>query len=113
MPLTFDDVEGRFVRIQLEQPGALSLAEVQVFGVDVAAEANEIRYVDWIRGMDVDDSNGNGDTTDNRFHIGDPLHSKPVIVNYGGDADNPDSVVFFGTNEGYLHAVDILSLIHI
>ena len=107
VPLTFHDVEGRFVRIQLEQPGALSLAEVQVFGVDAEAEAKEIRYVDWIRGMDVDDSNGNGDTTDNRFHIGDPLHSKPVIVNYGGDADNPDSVVFFGTNEGYLHAVDI------
>ncbi len=60
----------------------------------------------WARGVDVDDENGDGSTTDTRHHMGDPLHSKPVIVNYGGTADAPDSAVFVGTNEGYLHAIN-------
>lgn len=36
-----------------------------------------------------------------RKHIGDILHSKPTVVSYSSQ-----QVVFFGTNEGYLHAVD-------
>ena len=36
-----------------------------------------------------------------RHHVGDILHSKPTVVSY------PDKqVVFFGTNEGFLHAVN-------
>ncbi|MEM7256044.1 MAG: PilC/PilY family type IV pilus protein [Pseudomonadota bacterium] len=60
----------------------------------------------WARGVDVDDEDNDNSKTDTRHHIGDPLHSKPVIVNYGGSTANPDSVVFFGTNEGYLHAIN-------
>ena len=36
-----------------------------------------------------------------RKHIGDILHSKPTVVSYSSQ-----QVVFFGTNEGYLHAID-------
>lgn len=60
----------------------------------------------WARGVDVDDEDNDQSKTDTRNHIGDPLHSKPVILNYGGTTLNPDSVVFFGTNEGYLHAIN-------
>jgi len=35
---------------------------------------------------------------------GDPLHSAPVLVNYGGDEDN--NMVFVSTNGGMLHAID-------
>ena len=35
--------------------------------------------------------------------IGDPLHSTPQVVNYGGSIG---SLIFFGTNEGFLHAID-------
>ena len=35
---------------------------------------------------------------------GDPLHSVPVMVNYGGDSDN--NIVFVSNNGGMLHAVD-------
>lgn len=63
----------------------------------------------WARGVDVLDSDGDGVTTDARNEIADPLHSKPTIVNYGGTATTPDSVVFFGTNQGYLHAIDTAS----
>lgn len=49
---------------------------------------------------------------DTRLEIEDPLHSRPVVVNYGFEvaADsneiNTKGVVFMGTNSGYLHAVD-------
>ncbi len=35
--------------------------------------------------------------------LGDPLHSKPLIVNYGGSADNQDIRIIVGTNAGALH----------
>jgi type IV pilus assembly protein PilY1 len=60
----------------------------------------------WARGVDVNDEDNDLSTTDTRQHMGDPLHSKPVIVNYGGTVTDPDSLIFFGTNEGYLHAIN-------
>jgi type IV pilus assembly protein PilY1 len=33
--------------------------------------------------------------------MGDPLHSQPAAIIYGGSADSPDIVVFVGTNDGY------------
>jgi len=38
-------------------------------------------------------------------HIGDIMHSTPVLFNYG-NGNTHGSVVFVGTNEGYLHAFD-------
>lgn len=35
---------------------------------------------------------------------GDPLHSAPILVNYGGDAEN--NLLFVSTNGGMLHAID-------
>lgn len=58
--------------------------------------------IDFINGVDVADSDQDGDTTDARGQMGDPLHSRAVIVNYGPDQD--DALVFIGTNDGYLHA---------
>ncbi len=48
---------------------------------------------------------------DTRLQMEDPLHSRPVVVNYGYDTDasgnvTPKGVVFMGTNSGYLHAID-------
>lgn len=48
-------------------------------------------------------------STDSRFEIGDPLHSEPVIVTYGGTNEIPDSTIYFGTNEGYIHGVDTIT----
>lgn len=76
------------------------------FGVSDAEFTN---LYDWSRGVDVDDNNGDGDSTDSRYSVGDPLHSEPVIVTYGGDAETPDSTIFFGTNEGFIHAIDTTS----
>lgn len=40
-----------------------------------------------------------------RHSIGDILHSKPVLVAYD-DAKKSENYLFFGTNEGFLHAVN-------
>lgn len=59
----------------------------------------------WIEGRDVNDIDGDSSYTDSRRQIGDPLHSEPIVITYGGTDDNPDSTIYFGTNEGFVHGV--------
>jgi type IV pilus assembly protein PilY1 len=61
--------------------------------------------IEWIRGKDVDDEDNDGVTNEFRHVIADPLHSRPVAVNYGAGA-TPDVTLFFGTNAGFLHAIN-------
>ncbi|MCP4990411.1 MAG: hypothetical protein GY928_31545, partial [Colwellia sp.] len=77
---------------------------------DVDDVSNHIKWamgnhIKWAMGIDVDDYDEDT-TTDVRPDIfGDPLHSKPIVINYGKDGDgytaNPRIVV--GTNSGVLH----------
>jgi type IV pilus assembly protein PilY1 len=56
--------------------------------------------IQYIRGADVFD--GNSDTAENRGVItGDVLHSEPLVVDY----EDSLRVVYFGANDGMLHAV--------
>ena len=73
-----------------------------------ASMADDYRteLVQWARGVDVFDEDEDGSTTDARRHMGDPLHSNPVVVNYGGTDANPDIALFVATNEGMLHAIN-------
>ncbi|MDP2419569.1 MAG: PilC/PilY family type IV pilus protein [Hydrogenophaga sp.] len=60
--------------------------------------------VNWIRGQDVKDENGNSNTTEMRPSVhGDVVHSRPVAVDYGGTTG---VVVFYGTNDGMLRAIN-------
>jgi type IV pilus assembly protein PilY1 len=61
--------------------------------------------INWMRGEDVQDIDGDPTTTV-RYAMGDPLHARPAAVVYGGTVQNPVSVVYTATNDGYLHAVD-------
>jgi type IV pilus assembly protein PilY1 len=63
------------------------------------------QMIRWMRGEDVRDEDGNAATTV-RKAMGDPLHSTPAVVVYGGTAQNPDLTVYTATNDGYLHAVN-------
>ncbi|GIU45846.1 type IV pili system adhesin PilY [Shewanella sairae] len=57
----------------------------------------------WASGKDVDDDNNNSNTTEQREDIfGDPLHSKPLALNFGSQS-SPDIRVLIGTNHGFLH----------
>lgn len=74
----------------------------------IAGESDDYRstLLQWARGVDVDDEDEDGSITDARNFIGDPLHTKPALVTYGGTADNPDITLYAATNEGFLHAID-------
>jgi len=74
----------------------------ELMSISGQSDAFHDKLVRWSRGMDVDDENNDGSTTDTRFHMGDPMHSRPFIINYS----ETESVVFVGTNEGFLHAID-------
>ena len=56
----------------------------------------------WARGVDVRDEDADGDTTDVRLQMGDPIHSQPVIINYS----ESDSAILVATNQGFLHSFD-------
>jgi type IV pilus assembly protein PilY1 len=56
--------------------------------------------VNWARGVDVDDEDGDLSITDARSDVfGDPLHSKPIAIDYGND----DIRLLIGTNAGFVH----------
>jgi len=84
---------------------AIGNTQITNWDLDAANAAERNNLIQWLQGYDVKDEDGDQDTTDSRNHMGDPLHSRPVLVNYG-TAANTDSVTFVGTNEGFLHAID-------
>ena len=76
-----------------------------LLGAASGTERNNL--INWIRGQDVFDENGVNGTTDERnwMHY-DPMHSRPVLVNYGGDATTPILKIFVGTNDGMVRMID-------
>ena len=81
----------------------LSLSD---FGAATTTERDEL--INWARGIDIDDEDVDGLTTDTRpWLVGDPLHSQPLVINYGARSgfttSNPDIRILMGTNHGFLH----------
>ncbi|HYC48739.1 MAG TPA: PilC/PilY family type IV pilus protein [Burkholderiales bacterium] len=65
--------------------------------------AEHQRIIDYTRGHDVNDENGNGNRTESRPSLhGDVIHSGPLPVNYGGANG---VVLYYGTNDGSFRAV--------
>ncbi|HEY8856388.1 MAG TPA: hypothetical protein VIM43_03400, partial [Rugosibacter sp.] len=60
--------------------------------------------INWTRGKDLwEDENLDASLTDVRASVhGDVLHSRPVVVNYGGSIG---IVGFYGSNDGFLRAI--------
>lgn len=74
-----------------------------------APETERDATIEWARGIDSRDADEDGNTTEPRLSIGDPLHVQPVTVTYGADATSANAVVFVATNDGYLHAFDAVT----
>lgn len=75
-----------------------------------ASDPAQADLIDWARGIDVTDEDGDGDMVETRFVMGDPMHAKPASIIYGGTAavrDINDAVIFNATNDGYVHAIDM------
>ncbi len=76
------------------------------FGLTGAAgEPTMAQVIEWMRGVDVKDEDNNPLTLV-RYAMGDTLHSQPAAVVYGQSDGTQDIVLFNGTNDGYLHAID-------
>jgi type IV pilus assembly protein PilY1 len=76
-----------------------------LLGAADSAERNTL--IDWARGLDVDNENANGATSDEMRPSahGDVVHSRPVAINFGTDAA-PKVVVFYGGNDGVFRAIN-------
>ncbi|PTN12087.1 type IV pilus assembly protein PilY1 [Nitrosomonas aestuarii] len=70
----------------------------------VSGSAARTKLINWARGQDTLDENGNSNTIEMRPSAhGDVVHSRPVAVDYGGSTG---VVVFYGANDGFLHAIN-------
>ncbi|UCD81177.1 MAG: hypothetical protein JSW26_07045, partial [Desulfobacterales bacterium] len=62
--------------------------------------------IDYVRGADVTDEDADGDSAENRSIItGDVLHSEPLVFHYIYPGSSSKTMVYFGANDGMLHAV--------
>lgn len=80
-----------------------------VLGIGQPGDPSRDTIIDFIRGIDVSDLDQDNDLTEPRRQMGDPLHSQPASMIYGGTAASPDindGRIFFATNDGVLHAID-------
>lgn len=74
-----------------------------IFGLDsTVTDAQFQTFLKWGTGIDVNDEDQDTLTTDVRPFLGDPLHSRPILINY----NDTTNIVYYSTNDGYLHAVD-------
>ena len=88
-------------------PFATTNTSIDTTALGVTTTTERDLIIDWVRGAN---NRGNDNpslkTTDVRgFLHGDVLHSRPAVVNYGGAAGSESVYVFYGANDGMLHAV--------
>jgi len=89
---------------------AFTTTNITALDVNATDDAERDTIINWVTGVD------NGGVIDvgiyaeklvtGRQQMGAPLHSEPVIVSYDDTLTIPDTTLYFGTNEGYLHAID-------
>ena len=79
-----------------------------LLGIPGADDGYRAEVLKWSRGVDVKDFDGDGDITEVRTQLGDPMHSTQFIMNYPDASDDVDelSLIFMSTNHGFLHAID-------
>jgi Tfp pilus tip-associated adhesin PilY1 len=80
------------------------------YPTDITVSGNAVdgidKVVNYVRGADVLDQDEDGDTSENReFITGDVLHSEPAVFTYHYATNSSKTMVFFGANDGMLHAV--------
>ncbi|TNE92927.1 MAG: hypothetical protein EP324_04140 [Gammaproteobacteria bacterium] len=91
----------------------------------VPTDAEVVQSLSWVRGLDVDDLDGDGVTNEVRTYLsditldddslvdipwmmGDIIHSRPKAINYGcsGIDCTPDIRLVFGANDGFFRMVN-------
>lgn len=80
------------------------------FSATTTIESKAVSLLKFMRGIDAADEDGDGDVTEGRRWIfGDPLHSRPLPINYGArgsySTSNPDIRLLVGSNDGYMRMI--------
>ncbi|MBW7473101.1 pilus assembly protein [Marinobacter sp. F4218] len=76
------------------------------FGDSTIADAEFEKVIQWTRGVDVNDEDGDSDTSDARKLLADPLHSVPQLVIYDATANPQVTTIYYSDNQGFIHGVD-------
>ncbi|MBI3772292.1 MAG: hypothetical protein HY272_06300 [Gammaproteobacteria bacterium] len=77
-----------------------------MLGDAAMTDVRRTELLQWVRGVDLLDEDTDTSVTDIRHYMGAPLHSKPVLITYGGTDASPDITLFVGTSEGNLAAIN-------
>jgi len=108
----------RSVYSNLNGTGNLATASNEINTSNIAASdfsssttSNDAQlYIDWLNGIKYDPITGNNVVLKN---IGDTLHTTPQVISYNFtgttavDQSDIEQVLFFGTNAGFLHGIDV------
>jgi len=77
-----------------------------LLGITGESDTYHENLVSWTRGFGAFDTAGIRDYAVARNELADPLHSIPHLVTYGGTSAAPDITIYYGDNQGFIHAID-------
>lgn len=88
---------------------SLTTSSVSQANLNISDSSLYPKLIDWANGIDVQDRDGDGDFSDARTFMEDPLHSEPTMVVYSKNSSTltSDRAMFIGTNSGFVHSFDI------
>jgi hypothetical protein len=70
-----------------------------ISGTDTEKQAQTLCLLKYARGYAVQDDCSSA--AGRSWMLGDVLHSRPLVINYGGSTSNPDVRLMFGGNDGF------------
>ncbi len=78
---------------------------------DSSLSADDLEdLIAWGRGVDVFNEDGDNSDDSRDWMMGDPMHSRPLVINYGSvtpyTAENPLIRLFFGSNDGWFRMLE-------
>ncbi|MCG9730004.1 type IV pilin biogenesis protein [Shewanella sp. Isolate13] len=91
--------------LSVEDVASSSMYSLLGSPVTADSESTSVRqHLDWLYGVDVDDDDNDENRTEARIDVmGDPLHSKPLAINFGASSTSLDVRILVGTNQGLVH----------
>jgi type IV pilus assembly protein PilY1 len=95
----------------LDLDATATLATALQTTLGAATDVDALEYLKFMRGQDTKDADGDLSLTESRdWLVGDPLHSRPLPINYGllkghTDETNPLIYIAIGTNDGSMRLV--------
>lgn len=76
------------------------------YKLGVGSELARRELIQWVRGIDTEDEDEDGNRSEVLKRLFDPLHSQANLVVYDQSEDNFKGTVFYGDNGGFLRALD-------